>query len=239
MTSFIQKKLPTSKSLPEILKEERINNQFSLDQLSIKTKISFKNLKALEDGNYILLPAEVYIKQFIKKLAKLYRLNEKVLQNIYILEKQKQPSLLNINKNPKTKIKTNFFFSPKAIRYFFIIAVILLFVGYFGFEINNIFTPPKLDIYSPPSQTVTTNSSIEINGKTDPEMTVLINQQKILAELNGNFSQTVDLTIGLNIFTISAGKKHGKPNTITLSILRKPVATAEINLNNQSISLKP
>ena len=146
MTGFIQKKLPTTKSLPEIIKEERQKHGLTVEQLSFKTKISVKYLEAFEKGHYQLLPGEVYTKQFIKNLAKLFHLNEKNLQNIYQKEKKSQPTLININRHPKKELKTGHWLSPKSIRNFLIVLIIIAFSSYFGFEIKNIFTPPSLEI---------------------------------------------------------------------------------------------
>jgi len=234
MTSFIQKKLPSAKNLPEALKEERLKRQLSLEELSFKTQISLKYLEALERGFYHLLPGEIYTQQFIKKLAKFFRLNEKSLREIYQQEKKSQPSLSGFSRHPKTEVKTGHWLSPKTIRNFLIIFLIMAFGGYFGLEIKNIFTPPLLEVYTPLTQTITTQSTIEIQGKTEPETTLQINQQEVLTDSAGNFSQTVDLTIGLNIFKISAGKKHSLVNELTISILRQPLTTAEINLKTES-----
>ena len=238
MTSFIQKKLSLSKSLPEIIKEERLRNKLNLEELSFKIQVSLKYLEALEKGDYHLLPGEVYAKQFIKKLSKIFHLNEKTLFNIYQKEKQTQLPLLKLNEIIKNGKVTDSWFSPKTIRYGFIILILVAFISYLGWEVKNIFTPPFLEISSPLSQTITTNTSIEIKGKAEPETTVLINQQEILPEPDGSFSQTVDLTIGLNVFKISASKKHSKPKTITLSILRQPVTVREVNLEKNAISFK-
>jgi len=42
MTSFIQKKLPTNKTLPEIFKDQRSRAALSLEEISFKTQITIK-----------------------------------------------------------------------------------------------------------------------------------------------------------------------------------------------------
>ena len=236
MPSFIKKKLPSAKSLPETLKEERLKRQLSREQLSFNTKISLKYLEALEQGWYHLLPGEVYAFQFIKRLAKLYHLNEKSLLAVYRKEKDSQPALISLNPHPQTEIKTGNWLSPKTIRNFLIIVVVIAFGSYFGWEVKNIFTPPLLEIHSPLSQTITAEANIAITGRTEPETSLTVNGQEILINTNGNFSQMVDLTIGLNVFKIAAGKKHSRVSELTISILRKPQETAEINLKTGSNS---
>lgn len=231
MSSFIHKKLSSNKSLPEILKEERLKRNLTLDKISSKTQISVDYLKGIEAGDYQLLPGEVYVKQFIKRLAKFFHFSEKTLLAIYQQEKNQQLSFLNNKRSPKKTTNYNNFLSPKFIRRFFICLIIFGLLGYLGLEVNNIFTSPFLQIDSPASQSITKNSTINIVGKTEAEVTVLINQQEILTRPDGSFLQEVDLNIGLNLFEISVAKKHGQAKMVTISILREP-NTASENQNN-------
>ena len=227
MTSFIQKKLSSGRALPEILKEERLKNDLSLDQVSFKTQIATKYLEAFENGTYEKLPGEIYNKQFIKKLAKVFSLSETKLLNIYQAEKNAQLTFKEIQpkKTPPKKILT--WLSPKVIRSSIITILIVACFTYLGLEVKNIFSPPLLDIISPTSQTITHETTIQIKGQTEPEAILTINNQEILPQTDGSFIESVDLTMGLNIFDISAKKKHSKANTVTLSILRQPAVGHE------------
>ncbi|MCX6785834.1 MAG: helix-turn-helix domain-containing protein [Candidatus Komeilibacteria bacterium] len=232
--SFVQKKLIGSKNLPEIIKEERTAASLNLEEVSFKTEISLKYLQALESGDYHLLPGEVYTKEFLKKLAKLFHLNEKNFYAIYQQERAIQPPLLNMEYLAAKK-RSNFFswLNPKIIRLGLAGLILLSLFGYLAWEVKNIFTPPVLTITSPLNQSVTADASVEIKGKTEPETTTLINQQEILIEPDGSFSQTVDLTLGLNVFKISSKRRHGQDNNVTISILRTPPSGAE-QVNQQN-----
>ncbi|MBU1037093.1 helix-turn-helix domain-containing protein [Patescibacteria group bacterium] len=221
MTGFIHKKLSPSKPLPEILREERLKNNLSLDEVSFKTQILVKYLEIIEDGLYDKLPGTIYTKQFIKKLAKLYSLNEKILLLIYQREKESQLTfpIMRPVKIPSKHLTA--WFPSKVLRNFLILILLLVCLGYLGWEIRNISTPPLLKIKSPQTHTITDQSNIEIIGQTEPEVSLMINNQEILPEPNGLFSKTVDLTMGVNTFTISAKKEHSKENTFTLSVLRQ------------------
>jgi cytoskeletal protein RodZ len=232
MTAFTHKKLSSSKSLPEVIKTARLKNNLSLEELALKVQISGNYLKNLEAGDYQLLPGEIYARQFIKKLAKFFHLNEKGLLEIYQKDLQTQPPLIKLNR----QTYHDGWLSPKTVRLFFIFVLVIGFAGYFTWEIKNIFTPPVLEIYSPAGSVITKETTIEITGKTEPETTVKIDQQEILTEPDGSFSELVDLTIGVNTFKISASKKHTLISEQTISILRQPVNTAEINLINQRVN---
>lgn len=236
MAGFIQKKLTLSKSFPEIIKSERLAAGLTLEMLSLKTQITLKYLEILEKGFYHLLPGEVYAEQFIKKLAKIFHLNEKSLTTLYQKERKSQPPLLSVKKLTPRPKKIFHWFSPKIISHLLIGVMVVGFIGYFAWEIINIFTPPFLIIETPATQTITTKSSLEIKGQTEPEVAVLINQQEILTGPDGRFSKTVDLTIGLNVFKIQASKKHSQAKDATLSILRQPATVEEVNTVIKPIS---
>jgi cytoskeletal protein RodZ len=229
MTSFIHRKLTTSKTLPEILREQRLKENLSLDEVSFKTQISTIYLNYLEDGRYDKLPGEVYTKQFIKKLAKTYSLNESSLLKIYLAEKDSQLTLQILRPSKKIKNWHTRFLTPKVIRLTAIIIVILAGLSYLGFEVNNIFKAPLLKILSPQTEIITDQQNIEIIGQTEPEVDLTINNQKILADEQGNFTKKVDLVDGVNVFTISAKKQHSKEQIATLSILRQPSSTNNLN----------
>jgi len=238
MTSFTHRKLTSNKSLPELLKEERLKMNLSLEKISLKTQISLRYLVNLENGDYHLLPGEIYVSQFIRKIAKLLNFSEKNLLAIYQNEKDQQLNFFKSEPKPLPKKRFLIAFSPKLIRNSFIGLIIICLVSYLGLEIKNIFTPPFLQIIQPASQTITNNPTITIEGKTAPEAIVSINQQKILIKTNGSFSQEVDLNIGINLFEISAAKKHSKKNILTVSVLRQETVASEINIIDRTVSVK-
>jgi cytoskeletal protein RodZ len=61
----------------EELKEARVKNELSLQQIAARTRIDLKFLENIESGNFAFLP-ELYIKAFIREYAKLVGLDEKI-----------------------------------------------------------------------------------------------------------------------------------------------------------------
>lgn len=74
----------------EILKKFRIYKNISIDQLSEKTKISRSYLNALEQNNYSLLPAVVFVRGFLSQYAKHVGLNEKNVTHSYLTKLKAQ-----------------------------------------------------------------------------------------------------------------------------------------------------
>jgi cytoskeletal protein RodZ len=61
----------------EELKEARIKNELTLQQIAAKTRIDLKFLENLENGNFVFLP-ELYIKAFLREYSKLVGLDDKI-----------------------------------------------------------------------------------------------------------------------------------------------------------------
>lgn len=73
-----------SKSLGEILKEERIKRGLDLKEISEKLKISYRYLKYLEDDQYDRVNlSDFYKKGILKKYAKFLALDEKEILKLY------------------------------------------------------------------------------------------------------------------------------------------------------------
>lgn len=219
MTGFKHKQLATDKTLAEILKDERVKAEFSIEQVASLSGTSIKFVTILEAGEYDLLPGEIYAKQFIKNLCQLYHLNERKMVNLY--QKEKGVQMLLLEPQPlKEKAGLIQKISPKIIRNSLITLVALAFFSYFGWEILTIFSPPNLTIVEPADQTTTSQPFIEITGQTKPESTVTINEQEIILKEDGSFSETVNLVEGLNTFIIESHRSHSRKSSQILSILK-------------------
>jgi cytoskeletal protein RodZ len=222
MSRFEKKQLRRSQTLADKLKKHRLEQGLTLAEVASRTKISLKYLEILEAGNYQNLPGEMYAKAWLKIYAKLLGLPTKELLFAYRVER----SVTTKIKNPEIKSKNKRFFnhhflSPRLLKFTGIGLVMLILLAYLVWEINNIIAPPRVDIFQPSSNFRTTASTIIVVGKTEPEVSLMVNNELVLLDKNGNFSQTVNLAIGLNNLKISAKKKHSKINNLELDILRE------------------
>ena len=109
--------------------------------------------------------------------------------------------------------------TPRTLRQGFIGLLVVAFLGYFAWQLNAIFSPPQLLVTDPAANLVTTEGTIVIHGQTEPEAQVFINQQSILADPQGVFTQQVDLQGGLNTITVTAHKKRGRPATVVRQVI--------------------
>lgn len=221
MTGFIYKQIHSQKTVAEKLKEKRLQLGLPLENISRLTNISLKYLQAIDQGEFDKIPGEIYLKQWLKKYALILNLNVKEILSDWQKEFKLQLSFNDYQKNIKFKQKRFFFqLTPKVVRNLLISLAIGTFIFYLGWEVKKIIEPPAVVIYEPRNFSVTPENKIIIKGKTDPEVSLWINNQLVLATSKGDFQQEVELLPGLNTFQISAKRKNSQKNNIILSIIK-------------------
>lgn len=122
-------------------------------------------------------------------------------------------------KQIKKEIVPKSIITPKSIRTIIILLIVAAFLTYLALEINKIVSPPSLEIISPANNQVVKERTVEIVGKSEPETTVMINNQEVFSEISGDFESKVELKEGLNTIKITAQKKRSRETVVYLNIL--------------------
>jgi cytoskeletal protein RodZ len=203
-------------TLGQVFKRYREAEELKIEQIEKETKISRRMLLALENDDYAILPDEFFTKNIIKIYAqfltldpnKLLALHDKNIKNY--AAKDNLPS----KSKPVKEILT-----PQKVKLILIGAAVLVLLGYMVFQINKVFEPPQLIIYSPDKDLAISENYIEISGKTEKEARVFINEKEIFLNYQGEFKAMLDLQKGMNLIKITAIKKMSKENTIYREIL--------------------
>lgn len=219
MNAFIKEIIP-DESLTEYIRRARKEKGISLEKASQELKINIKYLEAIEKNQLEKLPTGIYSKNFLRQYAHFLNINTKYIDKLFENEN-------NLNENEETndlfskKIPDKHYFLsvPKIIKNIIIILIVLLFLVYLGFFINNIISPPELKISYPLKDLVTDKNVIEIRGQTEKEVEIYINEELVLTEADGSFSKKINLKKGFNIISISAQKKYSKKNIIIKKIM--------------------
>ncbi len=87
----------------EELRQARVENEITLQQMAAKTKIDIKFLEAIDNGNFSFLP-NIYVRAFIKQYAKTVGLDEEETIKKYEAAKQgKLPEKVEIEEEPVEK----------------------------------------------------------------------------------------------------------------------------------------
>lgn len=217
-SGFVRKKIESASSLGERLKRARLEANVSLDDLASVTKIPKSYLMFLEEGQYDQLPADVYVRGYLKAYIRCLGLDDHEMLELYKRERGIQENV----KKSKTKIKKskiNFIITPKMIKIAGIVLLVLGLFFYLWIQLHTLAAPPKLEITNPVSDLTINQDTIKIKGKTEPEVELFINDQQVSLDSQGNFEETIGLTKGMNTLNIKAKSKVGKETSVLRKIL--------------------
>lgn len=201
-------------TLAQILKKAREKNNLDLKQLSDLLKIPVKYLENLEKGKYEKLPGKAYIFGFVNKYAQLLNLNKNEL-----IEQYKKEFSEPIKEAPLPLLRySRILITPKSITSVVVVVVIIVSIFYFWKQINLLTSFPILVIENPQQDNVKM-PNISIQGKTDSQNKLTINDQEIILNEKGEFQKDVMLQPNVvNIFIIKAVNIFGKETTITKNL---------------------
>lgn len=85
-----------AQTIGQELKQERVKQGITLEQISAKTRINVKYLEAIEESRYDLLNEDVYVKAFIREYSQAVGLNKDKIIEKYEIERFGKPSQINI-----------------------------------------------------------------------------------------------------------------------------------------------
>lgn len=205
---------------------------FSLEQVGREINVASKYLGALEKGNYQKLPGDVYVKNFIRSYAQFLKLDSGKLLEQYLDEQalsREASSGCQFTEHWFKKFVRRFldWLTPTLIRRLAFFGLILIVLGYLGFKAMAFMQTPILIINSPQDNIQVNQPTITINGSTEPEMTVTINDQQINVDEIGRFSKDVTLQDGVNSIKIVASNGDlDKVTTIYRTIVRNGLKEA-------------
>lgn len=222
MSWFTTKKVEGSVILSEKLAQIRKEKNVDLGTLSDKTKISKKYLIYLEEGKLEKLPAEIYVRGFLKKIAEFYGVEPKAFLPLYDqeenirknIDRSKYPAF-NFNRAP------TFIITPKLFMSAAVGIVIIAFFVFIAHQLSFVVQGPKLTVEFPANDMITDAVDVLVSGTiNDTDAVVAINGEAVNLQ-NGRISELVNLTPGLNVIKISATNKFKKNSVVERQVIRK------------------
>jgi len=230
---FVKKSVGTM-TLGEKLKKFRNDRRLGLNDISRVTKIPFKYLQYLEDGMYEKLPADVYVKGFLRNYAEVLGLDEHIFVRLFEKEKGINKNLRKQNGIVEEKVKplniSSFVVTPKIMATTAITILILAGVFYLYSEFGSFSDNPRLVILSPEKNYSTSGNSVVIEGVTDADGKIFINNQPVLVDENGKFRESLIVQSGTSAINIRAVNKFEKE---TLEILTIQSTYQEVQVENK------
>lgn len=201
------------RSIGQLLKLERESKKFSTKYVSKRLNIPEGFLIDLEHDDYRKLPEKVYVKNYIKAYCNFLGLNFEEVLSMYPESKEQDKVY---------KIKTTHLLKfDRLVKVSLAIVILLAVIGYLVFVIYNIFSPPALVVDYPPDQVVVEDPFIEIKGYAEENSELVINQQPVSLDQDGNFIISIDLQQGINMIELEAKKRFSNPKIILRQVIVK------------------
>lgn len=204
-----------TKTIGEILQEERVRHHISVDALAKKTRIRAEYLEALEKNDFDNLPAATFVKGFIKTYASVFGFDHApVLALLRRDYRESAKGTLIPREFLKPLLKPKRQVSTITLVVFAVGFVFITLLSYIGFQWYRFQQPPLLDITTP-AQLDFVSAEVEVQGKTNPEAIVSVNQTPVVVSSDGTFKSEVSLqTEGTTTLVITATDRRGKTNTV-------------------------
>lgn len=222
MIQGFRKKTIYQKSLGEKLKSIRLRKDKSLIDAEEITKVRYRYLEAFERDDIGSLPGMVYAVGFLQRYMDFLEIQN---QELYLTDfKRSFSAWESFNKHkltPKRSVKeTKLIITPKLIFSSFASLLVIALTGYIWLQVNQLTSPPTLEIITPSESTKVAIEMIEISGKADPGSVVSINNQVITQDTTGKFSEKIALDSGLNTIEVIAKNRFNKQTSKTINVLR-------------------
>ncbi len=218
MTNGFTKRKVGTLTLGEKLKKMRSDKRIALNEVSRVTKIRLEYLQFLEEGNYDELPADVYVRGFLKSYGDFLGVEEQYLVKLFEkekgikknLEKNKNPDKNKNDAQAKPLNISAFVFTFKKVVLFFIAILTLIVFFYLYHEAGMLTDTPRLIILNPEPNSQVEEKSISLEGKTDKDAQIFINDQIVLVDDGGKFKEDISLQSGINVIRVKAVNKFKK-----------------------------
>lgn len=202
------------KTIGQLIRSARIAKNYSFDDLAEVTKIKKGFIEAIEKEKWQVLPSFPTVLGFVKSLAGVLELDER--NSVAILKRDYPPKSLNIN--PKPDVGRKFFWSPKLTFTIGIVVVILMVLGYLGFQYSRFISPPDLEVDSPTAGQEVTGGTVLVFGTTDYDAEITVNDQPVIVNQDGKFSVSLGVSQDTKEIDIIATNRSGKMTEIVRKI---------------------
>ncbi len=195
------------KTVSNVLREARLKKGYTLSDVERQTKIKKIFLDALEKEKWEKLPEFTVVAGFVKNIASALDLDKN--QTLSILRRDYPPQKAQ-QVAPAPEIKRLFKWSPKFTFILGSSLIILIAIAYLLFQYIKFTSPPRVTLDSPKENELIKKSPIEIKGQTDPENTVIVNNQIVSVKDDGKFASLIEVSDVTHDIEVKAKARSGK-----------------------------
>lgn len=209
------------KSVGQILQETRNTKRIELEDVSRVTRIRPQFLRIIEADDYSQLPSGAVARGFIRNYSEYLGLNSENVLAVFRRDFVENPRGQIVPRGMVTPASEVSFWTPRTTVWAVVSTVLTIFLGYLLFQYHILTGPPELLLTEPKDNVATSQESILVSGRTDPEATLLVNDQQVVLDKGGQFSFRVSLNPGENKVKIVAVTKSGQQAVVMRSVTLK------------------
>lgn len=221
MTETFTRKKVESLTLGEKLTKFRSEARLTIADTAKATKIQAKYIEALEKGQYEKLPADVYVRGYLRSYARYLNIDESMLVRLYDQERNITSNIRPVVPKRNVFATTNnrtYTLSPRTLVLGLIGIIVLSVAAYLWFQFRQFTTEPLLSISEPNPNAVVEGNTTVLRGKTDRGTQVTVNNEATFVTPEGNFEETITLQNGVNQVTVRAVNRFEKEKVEVLQI---------------------
>ncbi|MBX4191781.1 MAG: DUF4115 domain-containing protein, partial [Candidatus Doudnabacteria bacterium] len=128
--------------------------------------------------------------------------------------------------------------TPRTIIFGSSLLVAIIAIVYIGIEIRSVLIPPYLSVNEPSADITVDGNSVVVSGTGEVGAEVYINSQPVLVDQNGEFTETLLLSPGLNVVEVSAKNKFDKVSKVERHITSNAVTAKPVEQENVNITIQ-
>ncbi|MEI6498344.1 MAG: helix-turn-helix domain-containing protein [bacterium] len=231
VSGFSTKTLKSKKSLAELFKSTRLKRELTIFDVEEATKIRSKYIEYLESGDWTNLPQAVYIRGFVLAYAKMLQLPENEIISLFETEVILNRKETNTDLSYKKSLKdVKVLITPKVLAYITFGGFALSLFAYIFFQLASFAGSPSLSVSTPLDNSIIESDSVNVNGVTESNTLLTINQEKVPVSNDGYFSLPLKLHRGVNVIKVQVVNKTKKESTKVITIEYKPKTAQSTDL---------
>lgn len=205
------------KSIGQVLKSARLSQEISLEELERQTKIKKEFIDSIEREKWQRLPEFSVVSGFVKNIATSLSVER---EKAMALLRRDYPKEGQQVAQPKPDMEKRTIIGPRIV--FIIAASLLMFIvgGYIFAQYRSFNKAPSLVVIEPrDGQEVSLSDDfLAVSGQTDPTATIIVNNQSVLVEDDGEFTTELEIGTNLNVVNVTATSRSGKKSNEQIEV---------------------
>lgn len=222
------------------LRDARERQGLSLEAVAHSLRISLKTLQALEQGDIRKLPADVYIRGFLRQYADVLGFDPVPLLRAFAIERARFPTKVTafpwmLAGRAQARLWDRI--TPRALAVLGGGAVLLIVFFYVVLQVRTYTRPPRLDVFEPPQDIEVREPTVTVRGRTDATAEVSINGEQTAVRADGTFEEALGVGEGVNTLRIVARSIGGRETTTVREVLLRPVTSSRSSEASSEIGI--